>query len=131
MVYYSTSMIDLVTLAQDMLPGDHLDFLWFFHGPIVGKYNTTGQPLDLRAQAHPLLVRLALLPNLSAQAHPLLVRLALLPNLSAQAHPLLVRLALLSNIGGYSPFLVWHLHCFSEAAGFAVLPTPTFSILSV
>lgn len=54
-VYYSTSMIDLITLAAEMLPGGD-DYLWFYQDPLAKRSNVTGTPLDKTNQANPLIV---------------------------------------------------------------------------
>ena len=61
-VYYSTAMIDLLTLADDMIPvgGDNT---WFYQSPYAGYINSSsaGITLDKSSQSNPLLVSTRLL----------------------------------------------------------------------
>lgn len=54
-VYYATSMIDLVTLAQEMIPVGS-NYLWFYHAPFTASLNATGFKLDKSSQPNPLQV---------------------------------------------------------------------------
>lgn len=54
LVYYSTAMIDLITLSKGMIPvgGDNL---WFYQSPYAGYINaSSGNTLDKSSQSNPL-----------------------------------------------------------------------------
>lgn len=60
LVYYSTSMVDLLTLARDMTPSDVVaaaDTLWFYDSPVDGHSSAPGNRLDRSSQPDPLQVR--------------------------------------------------------------------------
>lgn len=55
-VYYSTSAIDLKTLAQSVIPAGS-DYLWFYDGPVTGNASVSGTALDKSSQPNPLQVK--------------------------------------------------------------------------
>lgn len=55
MVYYSTAMVDLSVLAQNLAPSEE-NYLWFYDDPIDGSSSVSGTTLDKSSQPNPLQV---------------------------------------------------------------------------